>query len=76
MVDAACFETRHPQDFLRVPTDNPAVPWTRPESTDDFIDVCFVWERTSYADLATADCARADDVSISYALAASLAAGT
>jgi len=75
MVDSACFETRHPQDFLRVPVDNPAVPWVRPEGEDDLILVCYVWERTSYAEVATADCARADNVDISYALAASLAAG-
>lgn len=76
MVDASCFETRHPQDFLRVPTDNPAVPWTRPETPDAFIHVCFVWERTSYADLATADCAQADNINIRYPLALSLKTGT
>lgn len=76
MVDAGCFETRHPQDFLRVPADNPAVPWTRPESEDVFITVCYIWQRTGYADIGTANCARADDTSMPYALALQLASGT
>lgn len=42
MVDADCFETRHPQDFIRVPHDNPAVPWTRPEAADVFIPVVYI----------------------------------
>jgi hypothetical protein len=38
MVCGKCFETRHPQDLLRVPTENPSVPWTRPDSsTDTFV---------------------------------------
>src|SRR3990167_4541063 len=36
MVCQQDFESRHPQDFLRVRADNPAVPWTRPESLDSF----------------------------------------
>lgn len=30
--DAACFETRHPQDFVRAVRDNPAVPIARPQN--------------------------------------------
>ena len=32
-----CWETRHPQDLIRVPKEEVAPPWTRPESTDVFI---------------------------------------
>lgn len=59
MVDDACFETRHPQDFLRVPTDNPAVPWTRPEPPDVFQTFCIYPTYFGEADIGTADCARA-----------------
>lgn len=29
-----CFETRHPQDFVRAIPDNQPLPWTRPEVAD------------------------------------------
>jgi hypothetical protein len=32
MVCSEDFETRHPQDLLRVPRENPSVPWTRPDN--------------------------------------------
>lgn len=72
MVCETDFEQRHPQDFLRVRGDQPAVPWSRPEPEDVFIQICFIWERTAYADMATADCARADNTQIPYALALEL----
>lgn len=34
MVDKACFEVRHPQDFIRGVKDQQAVPWSRPEAVD------------------------------------------
>jgi hypothetical protein len=43
MVDSACFETRHPQDLIRVRHDNPAVAWVRPEPEDLFgPDACTI----------------------------------
>lgn len=37
-----CFETRHPQEFVRPVKDNPSVPYTRPEPADVFTtDVSF-----------------------------------
>lgn len=60
MVCAADFETRHPQEFVRTRAEKVAVPWARPEGEDVFLKVCFVWERSAYADLATADCSQAD----------------
>ena len=33
-----CFETRHPQDFVRAVKDDPSVAWTRSESTDTETD--------------------------------------
>jgi hypothetical protein len=31
-----CFETRHPQDFVRSKPDDMSVPWTRVEAADVF----------------------------------------
>ena len=42
MVCAADFESRHPQDFIRISADNPAVPWARPEAPDEFIPVTYI----------------------------------
>ena len=55
-----CWEIRHPQELIRVPKDDPHVPWARPEGEDQFIFVCYIWGTSAYADLAEADCAQAD----------------
>lgn len=39
MVCDACFETRHPQDFIRVPREEISPAWVRPEPTDTFVSV-------------------------------------
>jgi hypothetical protein len=39
MVCGSCYETRHPQDLLRVPKEEVTPPWTRPEPADVFVDV-------------------------------------
>jgi len=33
-----CYDPRHPQDFVRGVSEKQSVPFTRPESTDDFTD--------------------------------------
>lgn len=66
MVDSACMESRHPQEFIRVRPERIAVPWARPEGEDQFLEVCYLWERSAYADMATADCAQADYQPNSY----------
>jgi hypothetical protein len=38
----ACWEPKHPQLMIRVPTDNPTPPWTRPEPEDTFITVPYI----------------------------------
>jgi phage-related protein len=60
------FETRHIADFIRVKEDKPAPPWTRPEPTDTFQNVCYLWAQSAYSDLAEADCATADADSFTY----------
>jgi hypothetical protein len=42
MVCKEDFETRHPQTLLRVPTDNPSLPWSRPEPPDTYINVPYI----------------------------------
>lgn len=61
------WETNHPQKFLRVKEDKIAPPWTRPDPPITYKVVCYVYESASYADLATADCGRADIADPSYA---------
>lgn len=61
------YEIRHPQEFLRVRADKQSVPIPRPEPTPDhFINVCYLWDRSAYADMGTADCMRADNNTLSY----------
>lgn len=35
------YEPKHPQLMIRVPEDNPAVPWARPEKEDVFVPVTY-----------------------------------
>lgn len=41
MVCGPCYETRHPQDLLRVPREQGSVAWSRPSPTDTFVDVSY-----------------------------------
>lgn len=38
----SCWESRHPQDFARIPRTEQPLPWTRPEPADVEIDVDYV----------------------------------
>ena len=66
MVCSNDFELRHPQDFLRVRGDDPAVPWTRPDSELYTGPACFLWDQSSYADLGTTDCMQVDYTPLPY----------
>ena len=61
------YENRHPQDFIRAKMDKISVPFSRPRSTDVFIDVpyivplgCTAYTRQPLADIGIADCAEVD----------------
>lgn len=61
------FENRHPQDFIKAKVDKISVPFSRPRSTDVFVDVaytvpvsCTPTTSMGEADSGTADCAKAD----------------
>jgi hypothetical protein len=43
-VRPGCYETRHPQDFVRTVVDDQSVPFTRPEPTDQFVSVTYIAE--------------------------------
>jgi hypothetical protein len=59
MVCSGCWETRHPQDFIKVPLERITPPWTRVEAGDTFDNapVCTLWTSSPMADIGTADCA-------------------
>jgi hypothetical protein len=59
MVCSHCWETRHPQDFLRVHEEKITVPFSRPPETLELY-VCYLIQSQGIADLGQADCARAD----------------
>jgi hypothetical protein len=76
MVCEECFELRNQQDFIRIKPEKVAPPWVRPEPSDQFVSICYTWERSCYADLATADCALADNTLLSYEYLLALKMGT
>ena len=52
------YEIRHPQLSLRVRGDKIVVPIPRPDDLDpDYVNVCYIWDRSGYAGLAEAGCA-------------------
>ena len=42
MVCADDFEFRHPQDLMKAPPPERAIPWSRPEAPDTFITVNYI----------------------------------
>lgn len=57
MTCPACWEPRHPQDFVRSVRDEQSVPWTRPEPEDVFVQICYIDGSSGYAGMAIAGCA-------------------
>ena len=62
-----CWETDHPQKFVRVSPDGQPVSDPRPEPEDEFNYVCYAFANQAYADIAEADCMQADKNSLTYA---------
>jgi len=61
------YEIRHPQDFLRVRADKQVVPIARPDPVEDnFILVCYLWQRSGYVGLGTVGCMKVGNGSFSY----------
>jgi hypothetical protein len=76
MVCSKDYETKHPSDFFRLKGENVNPPWTRPEPSDTYSFVCYVWALSSYTDLAEADCARADSATLPYSILLETKLGT
>ena len=70
------WEPRHPLDFIKVPVEKQGVPFSRPDLDIADTPVCYLWENSSYADLAAADCSSADTTTYSYAFLLALKNGT
>lgn len=70
------WEPRHPQDFLRARKESPSISWSRPKPTDIEENVCYLWGKSAYADLAVVDCSQADNVDFTYPFLLSLKNGT
>lgn len=61
------FEVKHPQLSLKVHGDKQTVPIPRPDAiVDTFLFYCSIWTSSCYADMATADCAKADYRPMTY----------
>lgn len=59
MVDDKCYETRHPQDLLRVKPERTLPSWARPEGEDVFLSVaCTLQGMQGIAGIGTAGCLR------------------
>lgn len=69
------FELRNPQDFLRIQPERIVPDWVRPRPPDVFETTCTLWGLSAYADLSTADCAKADNAEFSYEFLANLKNG-
>lgn len=75
MVCNACFELRNQQDFLRIKPEKVAPPWVRPQPTDTFVSICYVWQQSSYVGLATVGCSLVGNDVIPYATLYDIKAG-
>lgn len=51
-----CFETRHPQDFVRGVPDSQTPPWTQPEPEDVFAPLCTPNSLSAYPGYAGPGC--------------------
>ena len=50
------YETRQPLEFIRARSEDTSVPFSRPESEDEYIGVCYLWGTHAYAGLGVAGC--------------------
>lgn len=73
MVCKGDWEPDHPQKYLRIRQDKIAPDWVRSRPGDLYVGiVCYPWSVSAYSDLATADCAQADNVPTSFAFLSDL----
>lgn len=75
MVCEEDYETRHPQDFIKVRTEKVLPDWVRPRPGDVFIESCTAWGSSGYAGLATAGCMQAGNNTVPYSVLYNLSIG-
>jgi hypothetical protein len=58
----ADYELRNPQDLIRIPKENPAIPWSRPDRDTSTYVVCTLTTSQGIAGIGVAGCMRAGSV--------------
>lgn len=61
-----CWEPKHPQLLIKVREETAKPDFVNRDPIDEFVHLCTLQTSSSYADMATADCARADWADLSY----------
>jgi hypothetical protein len=67
MVCKKDWETRHPQDLIRMKPERVAPPWVRPEAPDEYVPVCTIITSSGFAGLGAAGCMQAGKSVPTYA---------
>ena len=62
------YETRHPQDMIKVRGERHFPSFISPEPSEIYQGVCSIVTSSSYADLGTADCMQASVTTYSYTM--------
>lgn len=60
------WETRHPQTLIKINGETAVPAFIRSDPPDVFVHFCDIQDSSSYADMATADCARAGNITPPY----------
>lgn len=62
-----CWETDHPQKYIKVKEGPIAPPFVRPDPVPSYLDVCYVFESQSYSGISSSGCWRSGINSTPYA---------
>lgn len=67
-VCSSCWEPKHPQLMIKVREETARPSYVNKDPITDYVLVCTIQASSAYADMAAADCARADYNALSYAV--------
>ena len=57
------YEPKHPQLYIKVPKDDPSVPWARPDNdTNVTAPACYLWNIEAFTGMATTGCAQVGNI--------------
>lgn len=62
-----CWEPKHPQLMIKIREETAHPTFVNKDSITTYISLCTIQTASSYADMATADCAQANWANVSYA---------